>query len=117
MNNGSINMDRDEAGIVRKPFCQLWSIHAFIRIEEQTKQVPLLFVLMSSRKKRDYKAILSKLKEILPANPAVNEVMADFESSVWRAFSSIFPDARIVGCCFHWTQAVWRKVGYIQFYS
>ena len=36
--------------------------------------------------------------------------MLDFESAMWRAAASVFPDVRVRGCGFHWNQAVWRKV-------
>jgi len=32
--------------VVRRPFIQLWSIHAFVRVGMAVKQVPLAFVLM-----------------------------------------------------------------------
>ena len=43
---------------VRRPFIQLWSIHAFVRVDTAVKQVPLAFVLMSRRRCVDYRAVL-----------------------------------------------------------
>ncbi|KAH3704810.1 hypothetical protein DPMN_079871 [Dreissena polymorpha] len=37
--------------VVNKPFAQLFSIHAFMRKDDNMKEVPLLFVLMSKRRK------------------------------------------------------------------
>ncbi|KAJ8045290.1 hypothetical protein HOLleu_08271 [Holothuria leucospilota] len=39
--------------VMKEPFCQLMTIHSFVRSSDDVKQVPLLFVLMSAHWK-DY---------------------------------------------------------------
>jgi len=65
--------------IVRDPFMQLVSIHAFIRKSECVKQMPLAFILMSRRTKRVYVTVLGALIEAMAAPPAVEWIMMDFE--------------------------------------
>lgn len=94
---------------VKKPFQQLWSIHAFIQQNDAMKQNPLAFVLMSRRMKDDYMSVLNYLQGIL-INSSVQCVVMDFEAAVWGAFRSVFPGVILRGCSFHWGQAVWRKI-------
>ena len=96
--------------VVRRPFTQLFSIHAFMQYDGNVKQMPLLFVLMSGKRRKDYKKVFSRIKEITDGQLKVKEVVLDFEASVWRAIPEVFPDVVMRGCAFHWGQAVWRKV-------
>ena len=96
--------------LCRKPFSQLMTVNAFVKKDDHAKQIPLLFVLMSGRKKSDYRKVFEELLEILPSAPKVQQITLDFEKATWAALRKVLPRAKLHGCVFHWTQALWRKV-------
>ena len=100
--------------LCRHPFEQLLTINAFVRKDDSTKQVPLVYVLMSGRKKRDYKKVFDSIINLIAPNnqspTALRKIMVDYEKGLWSALRELLPEVIIVGCVFHWTQAVWRKV-------
>ena len=51
--------------LCRHPFSQLLTVNAFVKKDDHVRQVPLVFVLMSGRKKGDYKAVLKAILAIL----------------------------------------------------
>ena len=81
--------------VVWKPFTQLFSIHAFVRSDSCIKQVPLMFVIMSGKRKMDYKKVLKAIKSLLPS------CALDFEAAMWQAASDVFPNVKLLGCVFH----------------
>ena len=96
--------------VVREPFVQLWSIHAFVCKDKDMKQLPLLFVFMSSRRTMDYNAVFQTLSDLLGTPVPVEEMVLDFELSLWKSIKICFPDVTVKGCAFHWSQSVWRRI-------
>lgn len=43
--------------VVKPPFYQLFTVHAFVKSDGNVKQLPLAFVLMSGKKTKDYLAV------------------------------------------------------------
>jgi len=69
---------------------------------------------MSHKRKRDYKAVFTKIRELLedPSHhyPKVMEVVSDFEAAVWISIRKIFPTVEVKGCSFHLTQAMFKNL-------
>lgn len=95
--------------VVSKPFQQLLSIHCFVEADSCVKQVPLVYILMSRNKTKDYTAVLKSIRSRMPF-VAVRRITSDFERALWRAIANVFPQTKHRGCTFHWTQAVYRKI-------
>ena len=96
---------------VKSPSTQLLSMHAFFKSGVSWKQVPLLFSLILGKCHCDYMKVLQAVIQLLPVNPApVKTVIVGFEAAMWQAIFSVLPTTKILGCYFHWSWAVWRKV-------
>ena len=97
--------------VVRAPFVQLFSIHAFIRQGDNLKQIPLVYFLMSGKSSKDYEAIFTALLRLLPRrNLGVKTTTLDFEAATWTALRKVLPSVSLRGCLFHWNQAIWRYI-------
>ena len=85
--------------VVKAPFTQLLSIHAFIKQGDCTKKVPLLYALMLGMRAQDYKAIFKALKKSI-SHFHIEEAVMDFEAGMWSGIRAVFPCVK--GCMFHW---------------
>ncbi len=74
--------------------------------------VPLMFVLMSRRTRKDYRQALKYILEhILNKKHAVTQCVLDFEKATWSAMRDVFGDGvKLFGCGFHWTQCIFRRL-------
>jgi hypothetical protein len=60
------------------------------------------------KKRKGYAAVLEAMLNL--GQVKVQGFMIDFEASIWAALPDVFTGIPIQGCCFHWDQALWRKV-------
>ena len=79
----------------KKPFSQLFGVHAFVQCGDAIKQVPLIAVLMSSATKVDYDAIWKELRQKVFARAwMLQEAVLDFEQVAWISLRKNFPDIK-----------------------
>ena len=96
--------------VVRKPFYQLLSIHAFIKKDGALKHIPLCYVLMSHKRKRDYRAVLRAVVDKLPQTPELKKFYLTSRRQCGSFGHVLGDNVKHIGCVFHWTQTVWRKI-------
>ena len=84
--------------VVPQPFCQLFSLHSFLSDNngEDVKQVPIVFVLISRRRKRDYRAIFNNIKEMIPYLNLF-KLITDFEIARGTEQERFSPTLPLVG--------------------
>ncbi|XP_039310405.1 uncharacterized protein LOC120358855 [Solenopsis invicta] len=86
-------------------FAQLYTIHT----RYMDTRITVLFVLCEKRTMSLFNAIWQKVKELCPnALQRVQLVMSDYERAAMTIAKQIFPESLIIGCWFHFNQAVLR---------
>ncbi|GAU90515.1 hypothetical protein RvY_02921 [Ramazzottius varieornatus] len=101
--------------IVPKLFHQLYTIH----VEHFGGVFPVIFALLpnksSATNERLFRGIRDELEAMpfrldLGEGPKPKNIVVDYERAVINTAGKIFPHARVQGCYFHFSQAVWRNV-------
>lgn len=90
-------------------FYQLFTVHT----EEQGKMFPLIFALLPDKSATTYERLFGLIKQraqALGLDFSPPKVQTDFEQALLRAVRQSFPQARTLGCLFHYGQAIWRKI-------
>ena len=95
-----------------KGFYQL--VNFLVFCEKLQKYVCLAQLLLTSKKLEEY--VLGIQNLVLSANLlgiklSPKYLMCDFELALRQALALIFPNAKVLGCEFHFVKALWRKAG------
>lgn len=61
---------------------------------------------MQGRKTENYVHVLAKAADILKLQPTV--AILDFEKAAQKALKIVFPDIKLTGCFFHYSQVMKR---------
>ncbi|KAK3910862.1 Protein FAR1-RELATED SEQUENCE 2 [Frankliniella fusca] len=70
--------------------------------------IPLGQVLMTGKSEAEYTAVLHHVRQLVPQfNPLV--IMTDFEVGLQNAWKTVFPNAQVIGCYWHFCRAVLKK--------
>ncbi|XP_033631289.1 uncharacterized protein LOC117293179 [Asterias rubens] len=96
--------------IVESPFKLLLSVHGFVNKNHQAKVVPLLFALMSGKRRKDFTIVFNALKEAVPNGICVTECMLEYDTNLWRGLNDAIPNLECVGSAYHWIQTIWGNI-------
>lgn len=87
-------------------FTQIWSIHGLYKGEV----IPLVFAVLPNKKTASYYEVLKILVHNIPdLNPST--ILTDFEKGQIKAFKKSFSNITPRGCYFHFTQALYKRLG------
>ena len=74
--------------------------------------LPVCWILTNTKDFQCYKYCLIHFKELVTRSNrlrwSLEYATVDFEEGLMKAISSVFPEVRLIGCLFHFKQAIWR---------
>ncbi|POM69289.1 Hypothetical protein PHPALM_14436 [Phytophthora palmivora] len=94
--------------MVPKPFYQCLIV--MVRDPDVDLYVPAMYVLMDSKQQDVYWNVLNYIVIQTGRLLEPSSVTCDFERALMNAVTEQFPLVKIVGCLFHWKQALRRKM-------
>ena len=85
-------------------FYQLWTL--FVAFDNHT--LPAIFCLMTGKEGQLYTAVLDRISSLIPQfQPKL--CMSDWEPAPRNSMKEEYPNVKIYGCWFHFTQCIWTK--------
>ena len=95
-------------------FQQMYTIHALVGNGNNSRVLPMVYALMTSKSKENYEQLFQELNNF--SEEATNQILeppviiTDFEQAVINVVQIEFPDSIHKGCFFHLCQNFWRKI-------
>ena len=93
---------------VPKGFEQCLIIMVYLPVFDE--YVPLTWILLQSKTRNTYQAALMHTIAMCDWHLEAKSVCTDFETGLYQATKSNFPEAKTILCYFHWKQAIRRKL-------
>jgi len=88
-----------------RPFAQLFNL----MVSDSGVAIPILHVAMSSKHHGLYEGVMLKIRSICPGlEPRI--IKSDYEFALMKSIQTIYPNATLSGCHFHYSQAVFRAI-------
>lgn len=87
-------------------FDQVYSVHVKL---PDGKAVPVVYALLAAKNRPTYRRLLDVLKDFLDGHQP-QLVHVDFEKAMISELERAFPDARVLGCNFHFNQCLYRHI-------
>ncbi|RWS22729.1 uncharacterized protein B4U80_09036 [Leptotrombidium deliense] len=94
---------------VPKLFKQLYTFHA----KYDKQMIPLVYCLLPSKSAATYMRLLNLLRDWISSfgfTLSPKEIMVDYEQAMITTIRRVFPNTRVRGCLFHYTQCIYRHV-------
>ena len=89
-------------------FVQLSTIFVAVGRHVGRHMMPVIHCLMTSKSQELNSAILQDLVTHVPQFQPIAS-MSDWEPAVRNAFKEFYPQIKVYGCWFHFTQRIWTK--------
>lgn len=91
--------------VVPELFYQLYTVHALV----QTNVFPCIYALLPNKTQATYNRLFRELHGVTNA-ASPTTVLMDFEKASLNAFEGVHPNTEVVGCFFHLSKNIWRKI-------
>ena len=94
-------------------FHQMYTIHALVGRENNSRVLPMVYALMTSKSKENYERLF---QELIDLGEEADQILAppviitDFEQAAINATQVEFPGSIHKGCFFHLCQNFWKKI-------